>query len=375
VTGTSGSASASTTLCAQVTTGTDTCTVTSGNSGVFYVLNQGTKQIAAYSIVSGNLTQIGSPQTLSAAPYSIAIAPNGNFLYVGTASGIFLFNIASGGSITLGNSSNAISQDFATTMQVDSTNSWLVEAGPNLAELLAIHINSSTGVELSSGEQNTVLPAATVNQLTISPDNAHVFVALGGAGTEDVTFAAGNATPFGTVSNLKVVNSGGAALSVAVDPQSRLLYVGEVAAVSGSNTGGIRVINYNTLQDVSGSPIASGGLAPWAIEPAQVGANKGNYVYVVNRTVSGSSAGNVVAFSVTTSGGVSTLTSVGSAVSAGVTPQSLVQDSTGNYLLVVDSGGSPDLEAYTFTSGVPTSPLPFATGTGSVQAWAIAAAP
>ena len=112
---------------------------------------------------------------------------------MGTATGIFLYNIGSNGALTLANSSNVISQDIATTMQVDSTGSWLVEAGPNLAELLAIHINSSTGVPTSTIEQNTLLPAATVQQLTISPDNAHVFVALGSAGTEDVTFAAGNA--------------------------------------------------------------------------------------------------------------------------------------------------------------------------------------
>ena len=223
VTGTSGSASQTTSLCAEVSSSSSSCTASGGSGGgVFYVLNQGTKQIVAYSITSGAITQIGSPFTLSAAPYSIAIAPDGSFLYVGTATGIFLFDIGSNGALTLGNSSNVISQDIATTMQVDSTGSWLVEAGPNLAELLAIHVNSSSGVPTSTIEQNTLLPAASVQQLAISPDNAHVFVALGSAGTEDVTFAAGNATPFGSIANLPVLNSAGAALSVAVDPSSRL---------------------------------------------------------------------------------------------------------------------------------------------------------
>jgi 6-phosphogluconolactonase (cycloisomerase 2 family) len=342
---------------------------------VFYVLNQGTKQVAAYSIVSGALTQVGSLYSLSAAPYSIAIAPGGGFLYVGTATGIFLFNIGSGGALTLANGSNVISQDIATTMQVDSTGSWLVEAGPNLAELLAIHINSSTGVPLSTIEQNTLLPAATVQQLAISPDNAHVFVALGSAGTEDVTFAAGNATPFGATANLAVVNSAGAAVSVAVDPSSRLLYVGETAATSGSNSGGLRVINYSTLTEVSGSPFATGGLAPYAIAPTRYGANAGNYVYVANRTVSGSSNGNIAAFAVTTTGTTSTLTALGSTVAAGITPLGITQDKTGNYLLVVNSGGGPDLGAYTMSSGALTSALTSATGTDPVQASAIAAAP
>src|ERR1035441_649391 len=50
-------------------------------SGVFYVLNQATAQIAAYSVVAGVLTPVtGSPYALGTSPYSIAIAPNGAFL-------------------------------------------------------------------------------------------------------------------------------------------------------------------------------------------------------------------------------------------------------------------------------------------------------
>ena len=375
VTGTSGTASQTTSLCAQVTSGSDTCTASQGNtSGVFYVLNQGTKEIVAYSIVSGKLTRIGSPSVLSAAPYSIAIAPGGGFLYVGTATGIFLYNIGSGGGLTLANGNNVISQDVATTMQVDSTGSWLVEAGPNLAELLAIHINSATGVPTSNVEQFTALPAATVKQLAISPDNTHVFVALGNAGTEDVIFAAGNATPFGATGHLPLVNSAGGAVSVAVDPNNRLVYVGETAAISGSNSGGLRVIDYNTLHEVQ-LPLATGGLAPNAIVPTRFGSNAGNYLYVANGLVSGSSKGSITAYSVTTSGTTSTLTALGSTIDAGITPLGMTQDKTGNYLLVVSSGGSPDLTAYTMSSGTLTSALTSATGTDPVQASAIAAAP
>ncbi len=310
------------------------------------------------------------------APHSIAIAPGGNFLYVGTATGIFLYSIGSGGALTLANNNNVISQDIATTMQVDSTGSWLVEAGPNLAELLAIRINSSNGIPTTGVEQNTLLPAATVQQLAISRDNAHVFVALGSSGTEDVTFAAGNGTPFGAVANLHVLSSGGNAVSVAVDPKSRLLYIGETAAISGSNAGGLRVFDYNTLVEVTGSPFATGGLAPYAIAPTYSGANSGNYVYVANRTVSGSSTGNIVGFAVNSSG--TGLTALSSSVSAGITPLGLTQDSSGNYMIVVNQGGSPDLQAFTFdatTAGKLDSALTSATGNDPVQASSIAAAP
>lgn len=349
------------------------------SSGNFYVINQQTMQIAAYNISSGTLTQIsGSPYTLSSAPYSIAVAPNGNFLYVGTATGIFIYTIGSSGQLTLANNANVISQDIATTMQVDSTSQWLLEAGPNLDELLAIRINSTTGIPLSTTEQFTLLPASTVQQLTISPDNAHVFVALGLSGTQDVTFAAGLTTPFGSTYNIPTVNSAGAALSVAVDPSNRLLYIGETAATTGTNTGGLRVLDYNTLVELSGSPFATGGLSPFAILPLPYGTNKGNYVYIANRTVSGSSTGLIKGYIVSYSNSTYSLAAMSNTTSAGITPVGMAQESTGNYLLVVNSGGNPDLQAFTFdstTAGKLDSALTSATGTDPVQASGIAAAP
>jgi 6-phosphogluconolactonase len=380
VTGTSGSASQTTTLCAEVSTSSGTCTGTGGSgSSLFYVLNQNAKQIVGYSITSGTLTKIsGSPYTLSAAPYSIAIAPNGNYLYVGTAAGIFLYTIQSTGQLTLANNSNSISQDIATTMQVDPSGHWLLEAGPNLKELLALNINMSTGVPLSSIEQVTLLPAATVQQLTVSPDNAHVFVALGSSGTQDVTFASGQTNPFGSTFNIPTISSGGSAQSVAVDPANRLLYIGETAALSGSNSGGLRVLDYNTLTELSGSPFATGGLSPVEILPLPYGPNKGNFVYVANRTVSGSSTGLIQGFVVASAGGTYSLTAMNNTASAGIAPVGMVQESKGNYLLVVNSGGNPDLQAFTFdstTAGKLNSAITSATGTAPVQVSGIAAAP
>ena len=359
----------------QAPSSTTTTTPTGASSGVFYVLNQQTAQIAGYSVVSGTLTPVsGSPYTLpgSAEPLAIAIAPNGTFLYVSTAlDGIYLYTTGSGGALTLGNSSSAISADLATSMQVDATNQWLVEAGPNQAILHAIAISSSTGLATSKTEQTVPLPATTIHQLTISPDNTHIFVALGASGTEEAIFAAGNATPFGNTANIPVVNAAGAAVSVAVDPQNRLIYVGETAATSGTNSGGLRAFNYNTLAEVTGSPYATAGLAPYAILPEA----KGNYVYVANRTVSGSSSGNIAGFSFTSTGTVYSLTALANPVATGVTPVSLAEDGLDTFLLVVDSGGDADIEVYTMSSGALTSAITSATGTDPVQAGAIAGAP
>ena len=98
------------------------------SSGDIYVINVATSKVAGLYVNSGTLTVLpGSPYTLSAAPIAITVAPNNAFLYVSTLGGIFVYSVnTSTGELSIGNSGTPISQDPATSMQVDSTNSWLV---------------------------------------------------------------------------------------------------------------------------------------------------------------------------------------------------------------------------------------------------------
>jgi len=376
VTGTSGSVAASTTVCVEVTTGSATCTSNAGSSGIFYVLNQTTDQIVALSIASGQLTTIGAV-TPPSSPLAIAVAPNDKFLYVSTNIGIYLYTIGSTGALTLGNSSQAVSQYAAYTMQVDATNTWLVDAVSGVAQLNAVAINSSTGGLATPGEseQHVALPSAYPIQLAISPTDSstcadcYVFVAMGSGGTEIINFNPGNANPFGGTGTVALANSAGGANTVAVDPSNRLLYVGETAALpTATQTGGLRAFTIASGGVTPlGSPYPSQGTGPSSILPSA----DGKYVYVANQSVSGSASGNIASFSVATSG----LTSI-SSVAAGTTGLiGLAEDSTGSFLLAVDFAGSPDLEAYTMSSGTLTSVLSSTTGTDPVGAIAIAAAP
>jgi 6-phosphogluconolactonase (cycloisomerase 2 family) len=160
---------------------------------------------------------------------------------------------------------------------------------------------------------------------------------------------------------------------VAVDPSSRLLYIGETVATSGSNSGGLRVFNFSTLKEVSGSPYASGGLAPYSILPISTG----DYVYVANRQTSSSSAGDIAGFSIAESDSVYSLTALGSTFKAGTHPVALAEDNSGTFVFTVSFGGSPDLTGYTFDStnaGYLDSVISSTTGTDPVEASAIAAA-
>jgi 6-phosphogluconolactonase (cycloisomerase 2 family) len=344
-------------------------------------MNVETKQIAGFYVNAGTLTALsGGTVTVPATPLSLAIAPNGGLLFVGTADGVYVYTISSTGALTLSNSSGPITSDQAISMQVSPDNDWLLEVASGAPYVYAIPIDSSTGAVTSKTEQYAVLPASSVQQVAISADESYVFVAMGADGTATIPFTAANANPFGAVSRIAPVNSAGAAISVAVDPiQSgqtapRLFYIGETAATSGTNTGGLRAFNFSTRTEVSGSPFATQGLAPYSILPISTG----NYVYVVNRQVSGSTTGVIAGYSISSSSSTYSLTALGSVFAVGTSPVAMAEDSTGTFVFAVDYGGSPDLEGYTFNStnaGYLDSAVSSATGTDPVQASGIVAAP
>ncbi|HEX4030886.1 MAG TPA: beta-propeller fold lactonase family protein [Terracidiphilus sp.] len=357
-------------------TGSGGGTTTTLSGGYFYVTNQATMQLVAYDINSGSLNKIGA-YSLAAAPYAVAIAPNGSLLYVSTIAGIYLYNIGSGGGLTIGNSGGVISSDPASSMVVDTSGSWLVDAVQGTAgvQVDAIPITSSgiyTGGTV--GSQQYALTNATVHQLALSSDDLNVFVASGQGGTLVIPFNSSSTNPLGSRATVVAVShSDGSALSVAVDPTLRLFYIGETLA-SGGTTGGLRVFNYSSLggslTQATGSPIASGGNAPQAILPIA----SGDYVYVGNG-VGLSSAGNVTGFSIASASGAYTIAQA-STVSAGIQPYGLAEDSSANFVVAVSEGGSPDLEAYIFdttTAGQLDSVVKSATGTDPTQAVAVAA--
>lgn len=355
-------------------------TLTSGN---FYVINSATNEIAGLYVKAGTLTALGTSSKLSAAPIAITVAPNNAFLYVSTLGGIFVYTIdGSTGQLTLGNSGQPISQDPATSMQVDSTNAWLVEGFSGTTNLFAIHINPSTGLLQSNQEQPVVLPSSGIRQVAISPDNTTVLVAMGTGGTATIPFDAGNSNPFGNVGTLGVKISGGAAISVAFDPipsggtAPRMFYIGETVAVSATssdaNTGGLRAYTYSTKQEITGSPFRIGGLAPYSILPF----SDGNYVYVVNRQTASGNTGVIAGFSISNTNNALALTALGSTFNAGTNPQMLVEDSSKQFVFAVNFGGNPDLLGYTIdatNAGYLDKVTSNSTGTDPVQASAIAA--
>jgi 6-phosphogluconolactonase (cycloisomerase 2 family) len=361
------------------TTSTTATTTTTLSSGYFFVLTE--TQIVPYSIVSGVLTQ-GTPVTVGSLPSAIAVAPNHSFLYVSTISGIYVYTISSG-ALTLASTSPIVTDD-PTAMAVDSTNSWLVEGfgvdgagtGPGAFYINAVPILSTTGLVNASaancapaGQTATVVCSASfaaaantakLNQIAIAPKSDFVFAALGTTGTAAFNFSANvsasSPNPIGSVYTPEMpVASDGGSLSVAVDPSSRLLYVGESQAVSGA--GGLRAFTFSagtngngpTLSEQASLPYASGGSAPNAILPKATG----DVVYVANGKGLGS--GNVTAFSIAKNGDVYSLTNLGHTVTIGVAPIAIIEDSLQHFVMVENNGGGPNLDVYYFDTTTSTT--------------------
>jgi 6-phosphogluconolactonase (cycloisomerase 2 family) len=350
VTGTSGTETASTNVCAEVSTTGATCTSTASTSGIFYVL--GSSSIAGYTLNSGSLTAVsgGSFNNLSAAT-AIAIAPSGAFLYVASVGGgITYYTIdSSTGALTQG--AEVIADSAAQAIQIDPSGKWLIDA--SLAGTLTAYPIASTGAQDTTRTlQQVSLAGATVQQMTISPNGALISVALGSTGTQSFPLDASSNVPIGSAYSptTRPYGTAGAAIAVAIDPQSRLMYVGETAAFpnSPSNSGALRVfgIGANSLTELAYSananlPYAPLGTGPHAILPDPTS----SYVYAASWQ--SGAAGAITGYSVTTTA----LTQIGSSTAAtGTQPIALAEDSTGSFTLAISGAGSPSFDAYTFDS-------------------------
>ncbi len=368
ITGTSSGGSETTDLCVEVaTSGTGTCTAASTSSGNFYILNEnstaGSGSIAGFSINSSALTALGSSQPVTGGN-AVAIAPSGAFLYVAsTAGGITLYPINSSGALQAGTNFNG--DVSALALAVDPSGQWLLDASGS-GSLTAYPITSTGLLDNTTRKpQSQLLTAITIERggIAISPNGALIAVALGSTGTQIFTFGSG--TLGGGNKPIKPTNTAGSAISVAMDPQSRFLYIGEVDSNSTANSGGLRVfaISGTNLAELNPTnPTSSGGVSPHAILPVA----SGNYVYVANGTGSGI-AGNVTGFAVTS--GIT----AGATVAAGADPLGLAEDSTAGWVFEVGSSGSPYFDAYTLGStGQLTSEV---TSTSAATSIAIVAAP
>ena len=338
-----------------------------GGNGTYssyaYVANATTGTLAGFPVPTATFTTLtGTTYTLGTTPTALAATPNGAFLYVATLAGsIFLYTIGTNGALTLGNSGTPVVQAlYPTWMTIDPSGNWLFVVSKSSSQVLIFQINTSTGTITQTSQGTIALSSGNPTQVYVTPDNQYVYIGLGPGGTDGFTFNSSTGVVSGKI-HLVPLN-GASDNTFAADNNSAYLFVGEAGT-------GIRSLAIGTgggLTEVTGSPFAS-QLGPQSIVVDPTNA----YVYVANRT-----ANLITGYTLGTGGTLTPLST--SPFSTGSAPNAMSLDSTGKYLFVVNSGGSPDMQVFSFdttTAGKLDSVTSVATGTDPTGAVALSVVP
>lgn len=338
-----------------------------GGNGTYssyaYVGNATTGTLTGFPIPTATFTTLtGSSYTLGTTPTALAATPKGSFLYVATLAGsIFVYNIGTNGTLTLGNNGSPVVQAlYPTWMSIDPSGNWLFVVSKSSPQLLIFQINTSTGTITQTSQGTVRLSTGNPTQVYATPDNQYVYIGLGPGGTDGFTFNSSTGVVSGKT-HLVPLN-GASDNTFTADTDSAYLFVGEAGT-------GIRSFTIGTggkLTEVSGSPFAT-QLGPQAI----VVDSTNTYVYVANRT-----ANVITGYTLGTGGSLTPLST--SPFSTGSAPNAMSLDSTGKYLFVVNSGGSPDMQVFSFdptTAGKLDSVTSVATGTDPTGAVALSVVP
>jgi 6-phosphogluconolactonase len=316
-------------------------------SNLVYVANQTANSIGGFAIGTGTLAAVkNSPLAVGYKPLSMVVTPSNTLLYVGAATGIFVYFINSDGSLTTPGTGSQPAGVFAASLAVSPDGQWLIALDGQTQQLDIFQINASTGALTSVKNPTTYSPASGTwqpNLVRVSPDGTLIFAALGTAG--DVVFTFNTTT--GVAASSQTLATGDATTGdygLAVNPSTSYLYI----ARSGKS-GGVVVLSIGAggaLNPVTGSPFAAGsGTFSVTLDKS------GTYVYAANRTDGTISGYTIVPGTSTAALSLTPLN--GSPYTSGVGVQSLGVDTTGKYLLAAAVNGAPDLTMYSFDIPVP----------------------
>lgn len=335
-----------------------------------YVANQTANSIGGFAIGTGTLAAVNnSPLATGYKPLSMVVTPNNSLLYVGAATGIFVYFInSSDGSLTTPSTGSQPAGVFAASLAVSPDGQWLIALDGTTQQLDIFQINASTGGLTSVNAPTTYSTSSGTwqpTQVRVSPDGTLIFAALGTAG--DVVFTFNTTT--GVAASSQTLATGDVATGdygLAVNSATTYLYI----ARSGKS-GGLAVFSIGAggaLNPVTRSPFSAGS-GTFSVTLDKSGA----YVYAANRT-DGTISGYTIVPGTTTAA-LSLTPLSGSPYTSGAGVQSIGVDATGKYLLAAAVNGAPDLTMYSFDVPVPGKLDPatsVATGVDPASAVALA---
>ena len=299
------------------------------NSKFLFVADLGNYTVSAFSVDSatGALTAIsGSPFATVSRPWGIAVDPSGKFLYVSSSGGTSNLGIAA---YTIDSTTGALAPIAGSPYAAGSGN-YSVAITPNGQFIYVTDhadntisgyaLNSSTGV-LTPLAGSPFAVAVGVYALTIHPSGLFLYAAntVDNVDTASVTAYAINSTT-GALTSItgSPYATGLGAVSVALDPAGKFLYVANYYG----GTVSAYTINQSTgaLTGVAGSPFDTGAGAGNKSTTSVNVDPSGAFLYATNGTQE-----NVSAFTINAVSGALTPVAGGPYPAAsGQTPQSII---------------------------------------------------
>ncbi|MHB8301946.1 MAG: lactonase family protein [Acidobacteriaceae bacterium] len=353
------------TTCPTTTTTTTTTTpaatsrspivgVSSGSSmpSFVYVSDPSTGSIGGFSLNAGHLVPtpaIATPPGLSSR--AVSATPQGNLLYSATVSvSIYLYRIASDGSLRLGHGGAAVAQvSGPIQMSVDQSGKWLFVASSNPSQLQEFRVDAAKGTLQPASPSTIALSAGTITQMGLSPDNRNLFVALGTGGVDAFPFDPSSGTTGARLHTAVLPTAYSQDSALTSDNNSRFLFVGE----KGSGIRVLRIVADGVLKEISGSPfLPHGNPSSLTVGPAN------QHLFVADHD-----SHSIRELLIGQSGSLTPVSTI--AFTAEASPTALSLDATGHYLVALPASNPSAAQLFRLGSGA----------TGALQSQAVSPFP
>lgn len=157
------------------------------NGSFLYVSNRGSNTVSAYTIGgSGTLAPVaGSPFPAGTSPSAVAISPNGSFLYVSNqgSNNLSAYTIGGGGAITTITGSPFASGAAPSGVAVSQNGDFLYVSNQGSNDVSAYTITPGTGVlvPLASNVGNPFAAGTSPSAVTVSPNGSFLYVSNQGS--------------------------------------------------------------------------------------------------------------------------------------------------------------------------------------------------
>ncbi len=342
---------------------TTTTTPTTSTADYAYVAESSStgSSITGYNVGGGALTAAGS-LPLGYTPVALTVAPGNGFLYIAsspgaTNPGVYLYTIGSNGALTA--SGTPVAPDAVASMAISPDGNWLYTISTTGQFMTEYTVDTGTGALTLKGQiafqsltacvPGAALPVTQSCTVAVSPKGDYVVASLGTGGDEVFAY-----TSAGGVGNLVSEIASGYPATPTGD-YSNAVDGNDFAYIAQTN--GLAVYSLGVTTTNAATFTYPAGTTPRGVTLSK----SYNYVYTANEAT-----GTISAFGIGTNGSLTTLT--GSPYAGPANVSALGVDNTGAYMVAAGYDGTAGVRLYAIgATGILTQVA--ATGSGAATAY------